>query len=68
MVEIWKMIDNNQKRVNLLNNYFASVIQKEESTPLPQFNRRQFTEVLNTISITEERILKAIDRIKSTKS
>ena len=64
MVEIWKMIDNNQERVNLLNNCFASVVQKEESTPLPQFNDRQFTEELNTISITEERILKAIDRIK----
>ena len=67
MVEIWKIIDNNQVRVNLLNNYFASVVQKEESTPLPQFNDRQFTEELNTISITEEWILKAIDKIKSTK-
>ena len=26
VVEIWKMIDNNQERVNLLNNYFASVV------------------------------------------
>ena len=69
MVEIWKMIDNNQERVNLLNNYFASVVQKKkESTPLPQFNDGQFMEELNTISITEERSLKAIDRIKSTKS
>ena len=62
------IIDNNQERANLLNNYFASVLQKEESIPLPQFNDRQFVQELNTISITEENILKAIDRIKPTKS
>ena len=62
------IIDNNQERANLMNNYFVSVFQKEESTPLPQFNARQFAHELNTISITEENILKAIDRIKPTKS
>ena len=35
---------------------------------IPQFNDRQFVQELNTISITEENILKAIDRIKSTVS
>ena len=66
----WMIIDINQERANLLNNYFASVFQKEESTPLPQFNDRQFVHELNTISITEKKnnILKAIDRIKPTKS
>ena len=62
------IIDNNQDRASLLNNYFASVFQKEESTPLPQFNDMQFIQELNTISITEENILKAIDRIRPTKS
>ena len=62
------IIDNNQERANLLNDYFASVFQKEESTPLPHFNDRQFAHELNTISITEVNIRKAIDRIKPTKS
>ena len=62
------IIDNNQERANFLNNYFVSVFQKEESTPLLQFNDRQFAHELNTISITEENILKVIDRIKPTKS
>ena len=30
------IIDSNQERANLLNNYFASDFQKEESTPLLQ--------------------------------
>ena len=62
------IIDNNQERANLLNDYFASVFQKEESTPLPHFNDRQFSHELNIISITEVNICKAIDRIKPTKS
>ena len=62
------IIDNNQERTNLLNDYFASVFQKEESTPLPHFNDRQFAHELNTISITEVNICKANDRIKHTKS
>ena len=55
--------DKNQEGKNLLNNYFASVFQKEEPTPLPQFNDRKFIQELNTISITEENILKGIDKI-----
>ena len=52
----------------MLNNYFASVFQEEESTPLPNFDDRQFLQELNTILVTEENILKAIDRINPTKS
>ena len=36
--------------------------------PLPNFDDRQFLQELNTILVTEENILKATDRIKSTKS
>ena len=61
-------INGNQERANLLHNYFASVFQKEESMPLPNFDDRQFLQELNTILVTEENILKAIDRIKPTKS
>ena len=61
-------INGNQERANLLNNYFASVFQEKESTPLPNFDDRQFLQELNTILVTEENILKAIDRINPTKS
>ena len=61
-------INGNQERANLLNCYFASVFQEEESMPLPNFDDRQFLQELNTILVTEENILKANDRIKPTKS
>ena len=47
---------------------FFFFFQKKESTPLPNFDDRQFLQELSTINVTEENISKAIDRIKSTKS
>ena len=40
---------------------------KEESVPLPNFYDRHYTQELNTISVTELKISKAIDRINSSK-
>ena len=62
------VVDGNQERANILNNYFASVFLKEESVPLPNFDDRNYAQELNTISVTELKISKAIDRIKPSKS
>ena len=62
------VVDGNQERANILNRYFASVFLKEESVPLPKFDDRHYTQELKTISVTELKISKAIDRIKPSKS
>ena len=60
------VISENQKKANLLNSYFASFIQKEESEPLPDFEERQFTQELTAITVTVNTILKATDKVKSS--
>ena len=62
------LISENQEKAYLLNSYFASVFQKEESEPLPNFGERQCMQELNTISLTSNKISKAIDRVKPSKS
>ena len=38
------VISENQEKADPLNSYFASIFQKEESEPLPDFEDRQFTQ------------------------
>ena len=61
-------IDDNQEKADLLNSYFASVFQNEETEPIPNFVDRNFMQELNTVRISSDKISKAIDRLKSSKS
>ena len=48
----------------VLNSYLDSVFQKEESEPIPTFNDRNFTQEVTSVIITQDKISKAIDRLK----
>ena len=55
-------------KANLLNNYFASIFEVEGSKPIPEFPDRPFLEPLLTITLNQAVILRAIDKINSSKS
>ena len=59
--------DNNQK-AGLLNKYFASVFESEGAEPIPDFPNREFNETITTVDISESTILKAILKLKPSKS
>ena len=62
------LTNDNQQKADLLNCYFASVFEIEESGPLPDFPDRELMEVLTTIDITGDDIKKAIAKLKPSKS
>ena len=51
-----------------MNNYFASAFQKDGSEQIPNFNDRNYEQELSIIIITADKISKAIDRLKCSKS
>ena len=51
-----------------LKSYFACVFQNEETESIPNFDDRNFMKELNTVIISSDKISKAIDRLKSSKS
>ena len=59
--------DNNQK-AGLLNVFFASVFETEGEEPIPDFPDRDFNEAITTVNISENVILKAISKLKPSKS
>ena len=59
--------DNNQK-AGLLNGFFASVFETEGEEPIPDFPDRDFNEAITTMDISENVILKAISKLKPSKS
>ena len=59
--------DNNQK-AGLLNNSFASVFELEGAEPIPDFLDRDFNETITTVDFSESTILKAISKLKPSKS
>ena len=59
--------DNNQKAA-LLNVCFASVFETEGEEPIPDFPDRDFNKAITTVDISENVILKAISKLKPSKS
>lgn len=62
------LISEDQEKADMLNNYFASVFQKQEAESLPELVDRQFKQEDNTVDIIVEKISKAIDRMNPFKS
>ena len=59
--------NDNQKKAEILNNYFASVFAEEEPEALPDFEERHFAEPLTNIEINETKIIKTIDKLQTSK-
>ena len=57
-----------QETANTLNDYFASVFRKENLDNIPNFEDREFNRIVETVTITEELVDKAIKRVNPTKS
>ena len=57
-----------QETANTLNDYFASVFRKESLYNIPNFEDREFNRIVETVTITEELVDKAIKRVNPTKS
>ena len=60
--------NDSAEKANLLNKYFASVFEVEGGRPIPKFPERPFLEPLLTITLNQAVILRATDKIKSSKS
>ena len=60
--------NDSAEKANLLNNYFASVFEVEGSKQMSEFPDKPFLEPILTITINQAVILRAIDKIKSSKS
>lgn len=59
---------SDQETATTLNKFFTSVFEKEPDGPLPVFHSRNYTSALLTTEITESKVEKAIDALKSSKS
>ena len=58
---------NDEEKVNLLSNYFASVYTTEDKTNIPEFQAQVGTKLAN-IQLTEEQVCKALKALNPTKS
>ena len=62
------LTNDSQEKAEVLNQYFATVFEKEGPEELPEFQDRTFHESLNTVTINENLVGKAIDKLKPSKS
>ena len=63
-----ELTSSDQETAGILNNYFASVIQRENGQELPNFPERQFYNTLDHVVINRESFAKAIKRVKPEKA
>ena len=59
---------NDQETANIPNNYFTTVFEREHCGPLHIFHDRNYQEVLENTKVTESKVDKAINALKSSKS
>ena len=62
------LTNDNTEKAGLLNKFFASVFETEGTEALPDFPDREFADIITTVEITENTIMKAISKLKPSKS
>ena len=60
--------NDSQVKAEVLNTYFASVFVMEDQGALPEFDDRNYDEILSYTEITDSLVAKTIDRLKPSKS
>ena len=63
-----EIITTSQETANTLSDYFASVFRKGKLGNIPNFKDREINRIVETVTITEELVDKAIKRVNPTKS
>ena len=62
------LTSSDQETANTLKESFSSVFKNENETYIPNFEDRNFNEILDEISITEKKVEDAIDILSPSKS
>jgi hypothetical protein len=57
-----KFVEHDEGKAKVLNEYFSSVFTKEDTGTVPLSCKSEEVKVLSDITITEERIQKAVDK------
>ena len=67
-MSIGEITPTSQETANTLNDYFTSVFRLENLYNIPNFKDREFNRIVETVTITEELVDKAIKRVNPTKA
>ena len=57
-----------KQKANLLNNFFSSVFTKEDLSNMPEFERREITDEMKDLTITENMVVKKLKNLNPNKS
>jgi len=62
----WKdnLVEDDEGKAEVLNEYFASVFTKEDISTVPEIVNIEGVKTLSDVTITEERVQKAVDKMK----
>jgi len=63
-----KLVEDDEGKAKVLNEYFSSVFTKEDISTVPMSCNLEGGKILSDIAITEERIQKAVDKMKHNKA
>jgi hypothetical protein len=63
-----KLVEEDEEKAKVLNEYFSSVFTKENTSTVPTSLELEEGKTLSDIYITEERIQKAVDKMKQNKA
>ena len=63
-----KMTESDTDKADVLLDHFSSVFTEEPTGPIPEPNKQRYTSPLNTMHITEDKVLKKLKAIQIAKS
>ena len=64
-MQVGELTSNNKEKAEVLNNFFSSVLTRENSEKVPEMPDRQFESSLDNVTISPEEVLKKNVQFKS---